>query len=172
MHIILGILGTAVTILILISRLKEGGIDISWLNPFSWARRRRFRKEYLMHPAYTLESPMDVAALFMVAVAKSDGDITKGQKEKILSLFASEFKLNDAQASELFGASVHIFGRGDDVLDNPSRVLSRTMDSFSAQQVSSVLSMLEEVANAEGDPSESQKRLINKINLAMPTVQV
>ncbi|MFQ3251456.1 MAG: putative tellurite resistance protein B-like protein [Glaciecola sp.] len=172
MHIILGILGTAVTILILISRLKEGGIDIGWLNPFSWARRRRFRKEYLMHPAYTLESPMDVAALFMVAVAKSDGDITKGQKEKILSLFASEFKLNDAQASELFGASVHIFGRGDDVLDNPSRVLSRTMDSFSAQQVSSVLSMLEEVANAEGDPSESQKKLINKINLAMPTVQV
>jgi uncharacterized tellurite resistance protein B-like protein len=168
MHIILGILGTAVTILILINRLKEGGIDIGWLNPFSWARRRKFRKEYQMHPAYTLESPMDVAALFMVAVAKSDGDMTKGQKDKILSLFASEFKLNEAKSSELLGASVHIFGRGDDVLDSPSRVLSRTMDSFSAQQVSSVLSMLEDVANVEGEPSDSQKKLIKKILIAMP----
>ncbi len=69
MHIILGILGALVTILILANRLQDNGIDVGWLNPFSWARRRKFRKEYQMHPAYTLESPLDVAALFMVAVA-------------------------------------------------------------------------------------------------------
>jgi uncharacterized tellurite resistance protein B-like protein len=168
MHIILGILGTVVTILVLLSRLKEGGIDIGWLNPFTWARRRKFRKEYQTHPAYTLESPMDVAALFLVAVAKSDGDMTKGQKEKILSLFSSELNLSDAKARELLGSSVHIFGRGDDVLGNPSRVLSRTMDSFSEEQVASVLSMLNEVATAEGEATQTQQKLIKKVALAMP----
>ena len=168
MHIILGILGTVVTILVLLSRLKEGGIDIGWLNPFTWARRRKFRKEYQTHPAYTLESPMDVAALFMVAVVKSDGDMTKGQKEKILSLFVSELKLSDAKARDLLGSSVHIFGRGDDVLGNPSRVLSRTMDSFSKEQVASVLSMLNEVATAEGEATPTQQQLIKKVALAMP----
>jgi hypothetical protein len=63
---------------------------------------------------------------------------------------------------------VHIFGRGDDVLDNPSRVLSRTMDRFTTTQVISVLSMLKQVANVEGEPSNSQQKLINKIALAMP----
>jgi uncharacterized tellurite resistance protein B-like protein len=168
MHFILGILGTAITILVLINRLRQTGIDFGWLNPFSWARRRRFRKEYEMHPAYKLESPMDVAALLMVAVAKSDDDMTKGQKDKILSLFVDEFMLNDAKSIELLGSSVHIFGRGDDVLDNPSRVLSRTMDRFTTTQVISVLSMLKQVANVEGEPSNSQQKLINKIALAMP----
>ena len=168
MHFILGILSTAITILVLLNRLRQSGIDFGWLNPFSWARRRRFRQEYEMHPAYTLEFPMDVAALFMVAVAKSDGDMTKGQKDKILSLFASEFTLNDAKSVALLASSVHIFGRGDDVLDNPSRVLSRTMDSFTSTQVTSVLSMLKQVANAEGEPRISQQKLLNKIALAMP----
>ena len=35
MHVILGILGVFVTILILMNRLQQGGIDIGWLNPFS-----------------------------------------------------------------------------------------------------------------------------------------
>lgn len=168
MHIILGILGALVTILILANRLQDNGIDVGWLNPFSWARRRKFRKEYQMHPAYTLESSLDVAALFMVAVAKADGDITRAQKDKIIELFNSELNLNDKEAQALYGSSVHIFGRGDDVLDNPSRVLARTIESFTDEQVRSVLSMLDAVANVDDRPSEAQTKLIKKITKAMP----
>ncbi|MBF7073400.1 TerB family tellurite resistance protein [Glaciecola sp. MH2013] len=168
MHIILGVLGALVTILILANRLQENGIDVGWLNPFSWARRRKFRKEYQMHPAYTLESPLDVAALFMVAVAKADGDITRAQKDKIFELFQSELKLSEKQATDLFGSSVHIFGRGDDVLDNPSRVLARTAESFTDEQVHSVLSMLDIIASVDGSPSEAQIKLIKKITKAIP----
>lgn len=77
MHIILGILGVVVTILVLLNRLQEGGIDIGWLNPFSWHRRRKFRQQYQLSAAYTLDNPMDVAALFMLAIAKADGDLTR-----------------------------------------------------------------------------------------------
>ncbi|MDT0595069.1 TerB family tellurite resistance protein [Glaciecola petra] len=169
MHIILGLLGVIVTILVLLNRLNQGGIDIGWLNPFSWARRRKFRKEYELHPAFTLESPLDVAALFMVAVAKINGDMSKEQRSVILSLFQSELKLDEKKAVELLSASVHIFGRGDDVLGNPSGVLIRTMDKFSQEQIDSVMFMLNKVATAEGEVSLPQQDLIKRIKKAFPS---
>ena len=56
MHIILGVLGIIVTILILLSRLQENGIDIGWLNPFSCHRRRSYRKEHDLNPAFMSDS--------------------------------------------------------------------------------------------------------------------
>lgn len=41
MHIVLAVLGSLVTILILLNRLKGLGIDFGWLNPFTWHRRRQ-----------------------------------------------------------------------------------------------------------------------------------
>ena len=99
----------------------------------------------------------------LMAVAKADGDITRAQKDKIIELFNSELNLNDKEAQALYGSSVHIFGRGDDVLDNPSRVLARTIESFTDEQVRSVLSMLDAVANVDDSPSEAQTKLIKKI---------
>lgn len=160
MHIILGLLGTIVTILVLLNRLQETGLDIGWLNPFSWYRRRKFKKEYHLSAAYTLDNPMDVAALFIVGVAKSDGEISKEQKSRILDLFATELKLSGSQSQELLGASVHIFGRGDEVYDFPDRVLHRSKEDFSPEQVSSVVYMMNEVARVEGQPSDKQLKLI------------
>ncbi len=80
MHIILGVLGIVVTILILLNRLSESGIDIGWLNPFSWYRRRKYRQQHDLNPIFKLESPLDIAALYLVGVAKADGDITVSQK--------------------------------------------------------------------------------------------
>lgn len=172
MHIILGLLGTIVTILILFKRLQDAGIDIGWLNPFSWARRRAFRKQYQMHPAYCLESTMDVAALLMLAVAKVDGDISKEQKSKLLDLFQSTFSLTDKQASSLLISSAHIYGNGQDVLANPSKVLARTMDAFSPEQVNSLFDLLEQVSIAEGNPSNQQQALIKQIKKIMPNHNV
>ncbi len=164
MHIILGVLGVVVTLLVLLNRLQEGGIDIGWLNPFSWRRRRKFRKEYEMSAAYTLDNPMDVAALFMVAIAKSDGDMSMEQKQRVLGLFQSEFSLSDEQAQELLNSSVHIFGRGDEVFRSPESVLHRSKDRFSTEQVNSVLFMLKEIASVEGEPSAKQTQLIEAFN--------
>ena len=169
MHIILGILGLVVSILVLLNRLQQGGIDIGWLNPFSWHRRRQFRKQYELSAAYSLESPMDVAALFMVAVAKVDGDMSKEQKGRIIELFQSEFKLSDRESTALLGASVHIYGRGDEVINNPKTVLARSIDDFSSEQSISVKHMLNEVAKVEGDPTTEQVKLIKAISAELPT---
>lgn len=169
MHIILGVLGTLVTILVLLNRLHEGGIDIGWLNPFSWRRRRAFRKAYQLSAAYSLEDPMDAAALLMVAVAKVDGDISTEQKRHILRLFQSEFKLSPSRAQELLGASVHIYGRGDDVIASPEKVLHRSREAFTPEQVTSTLNLINDIANVEGQPSASQRTLVNAIEKCFPT---
>lgn len=161
MHIILGLIGTMVTLLILLNRLEDNGIDIGWLNPFSWHRRRKFRKEYELSAAYTLDNPMDVAALFIIAVAKTEGDMSKEQKQRILSLFASEFKLSEQQSQELMGSSVHIFGRGDEVFNHPEKVLHRSNDAFSDEQKKSVIFMMTEVSAVEGTPNSKQQNLID-----------
>lgn len=72
MHI-LAILGAIITILILMRRLDDAGIDIGWLNPFLWRRRRKWRNQLEANPLFSIESPRDLAALLAVAVAKRDG---------------------------------------------------------------------------------------------------
>ena len=169
MHIILGILGVVVTILVLMNRLQEGGIDIGWLNPFSWKRRRDFRKQYEALPAYSLDSPMDAVALFLVAVAKTDGEMSKEQKARILQLFETEFKLSHQEGKSLLGSSVHLFGRGDEITSNLKAVIARSYESFSEEQVESVKYMLSEVAKAEGEPTPEQSKLVKEITTILPT---
>lgn len=48
MHIILSVLGAVITILILFNRLNANGIDIDWLNPFAWKRRRDWAKNSII----------------------------------------------------------------------------------------------------------------------------
>ena len=66
MHIVLGALTTIVTILWLLHRLAEMGIDLGGLNPWYWRRRRAWRKKYEGDPIYAVEDPIDVAAIFVI----------------------------------------------------------------------------------------------------------
>lgn len=169
MHIILGILGVVVTILVLLNRLQDGGIDIGWLNPFSWHRRRKFRQQYQLSAAYTLDNPMDVAALFMLAIAKADGDITREQKESLLGLFESEFRLSPAEAKYLLGSSAHVLGNGAAVKSNPKAVVARCADKFTEEQVLSTRKLFNEVAHLDGAPSDEQASLLKSFVAVLPS---
>jgi len=168
MHIILSLLGAIITILILLNRLDQAGIDIGWLNPYAWRRRRAFRQRHDMHSAFTLDSPMDVAALYMVAVAKFDGDISKEQKEKIIHLYESEFKLSTKQARDLLSASVYLLGQADAVYTQPHKVVESCIDKISPEQSESIAQLIDEVAKVEGTPSQEQATFIANIKNACP----
>lgn len=169
MHIILGVLGAIITILILLRRLNEAGIDLGWLNPFAWQRRRQFRKEHDLNPAFKLENPMDVAALYLVAMAKIDGDLTASQKAKILALFEDDFHLNGDESRELLGASVYLIGNGKDVYASPAQVIKRAYAKFTPSQVSALKDMLLKVANTDGQASRAQIAFLQRINHALPS---
>jgi len=73
MHILLGLLGTIVTILVLLYRLSDSGIDLGGLNPFSWRRQRAWRQKFAANPIFSLEDPRAVAAVLLVGSAGQVG---------------------------------------------------------------------------------------------------
>lgn len=149
MHIILGLLGTIVTILVLINRLSDAGIDIGWLNPFSWRRRRAWRKKYEGNPVFSLTDPLEVAGLLATSTAKIDGDLSKEEKAILLQLFQGEFNRSEEQASDLLMSSIYLFGDGDEVLAKPDKVMKNALENFTREQARSVMILLQAVADID-----------------------
>ena len=161
MHVILGLLTALITILILLNRLAQAGIDLGGLNPFLYRRRKKWQQRYKGNPVYKLDDPMDLTALLMVALVKSEGDMSSEQKAGILSRFESEFHLSKRESSELLLSSVFLYGKGDEVRENLDKVIRPSLDSFNENQAESAIGLLEYTANIEGNPSEVQLEIIN-----------
>ncbi|KHD06359.1 hypothetical protein PN36_27880 [Candidatus Thiomargarita nelsonii] len=160
MHTLLGILGTIVTIIFLLSQLA----NLNGLNPFLWHRRRKWRKALEQNPIYTLDKPMDVTALFMLAIAKADGEISSHKKQALISLFENEFELSRNEATVLLASSSYLLGNGQEFRTNPNKVLSKAR--FTEEQIESAHSILEKVTQIEGKASQQQTKLIEAFWMA------
>src|SRR5262245_52691087 len=108
MHIVLGALAILVTLLILLKRLADAGIDLAGLNPFLWRRRKQWLDKMSGNPLFLISDPKEVAAILAVGVAKIDGDMTGDDKRTLLNEFESTFAMKARGASELLGSSVHL----------------------------------------------------------------
>lgn len=168
MHIILGLLGTIVTILVLLNRLSENGIDIGWLNPFSWHRRRKYRLNHDLNPVFKSESPMEVAAIYLLTMVKIDGDMTSAEKAAILNMFTSEFHLSEQEAKDLLSSTSHLLGNGQEVFASPGRVVERAYSHFSEEQVISTLELLNRIAEVDGSMTSQQEKLLQQITKSLP----
>ena len=165
MHIILAFLGTIVTILVLINRLSDAGIDIGWLNPFTWRRRRAWRKKYQGDPIFKLSEPLEVASLLATTIAKIDGEISKQEKEVLLALFQSEFGKTEKEASDLLMSSVFLFGKGDDAVAKPDKVMRESLEKFTEAQARSVVSLLESISKIDTSNANEKLQFLNKVKL-------
>jgi hypothetical protein len=154
MHIVLGVLGSIVTILVLLNRLAEAGIDLGGLNPFLWHRRRQWEMKAQGNPVYSIESPLDVTALLATAVAKSDGDMSSEEKRLILGMFQSEFRMTKKEAAELLIASAYLLGDGEAVHSGLQKVLNPSLANFTEDQARSAIVLFEKVC--EVDPAENE----------------
>lgn len=164
MHIILGLLGTIVTILVLLNRLGDAGIDIGWLNPFTWRRRRAWRKKYEGSPVFSLQTPLEVAAMLATSVAKIDGEISKDEKAALLSLFQTEFGKSEKEASDLLMSSIYIFGDGEDAIAKPERVMKRSLEYFSEEQARSVMELLNSIKELDRSNAASKEDFVQKVH--------
>ncbi|HHJ15891.1 MAG TPA: TerB family tellurite resistance protein [Gammaproteobacteria bacterium] len=160
MHIVLGALGSIVTILWLFYRLAEMGIDLGGLNPFLWQRRRRWKKLHDGNPVYKLDSPLEATALLMTAVAKADGDMSAEEKSEILKIFSEEFHLSDNDASGLLISSSHLLGKGEEVRDHLKKVLAPSLSRFTQEQADSAIELIARVSRIAGPASDLQNRLV------------
>jgi len=166
MHVIIGFLGSVVTILWLLHRLAEMGIDLGGLNPWAWRRRRNFRQKYEANPIFAIDSPLEATALLATAVAKAEGDMTGAEKQAVLKAFEPEFSLSERDASALLTSSVHLLGNGHDLRTAMDKVLKPSIDQFSQVQAESALKLLTRIADADGDRSAGQNQLITQVESA------
>lgn len=159
MHIIIGFLGSVITILWLLHRLAEMGIDLGGLNPFLWRRRRRWRKSYEANPIYKVEQPLEATALLVVATAKADGDMSVEEKKAILAMFEREFELPKREAAGLFISSTHLLGTGEELRKNLKGVLAPSLSKFTLEQAQSAVELMRSIAQV-GAASEAKAELI------------
>ncbi|MDH5388567.1 MAG: hypothetical protein OEY06_08965 [Gammaproteobacteria bacterium] len=160
MHIVLSVLGVIVTILILLNRMNDGGIDIGWLNPFAWKRRKDWAKKYHADPIYSLESPMDVTAVLIVALAKSEGEISSEQKSEVLRKFNEVFHLDDNASASLLRSSTFLLKDNISSIENMQKLMAPSKESFSIEQITSAFSLLKHIASYESPPNSFQKGII------------
>ena len=163
MHIVLGVLGLIVTILILLNRLSQSGIDIGWLDPFKWHRRHKWRKAYYTDPLFDIDDPMKSTACLMYTIAKCSGDISSEEKSFILSIFREVFKLSDKEATDLLSNCTFFIKDENQVKNNLAKFIRPSIGNFEDEQKKSAFSLIEKVAFCEGNPNEKQQELLRDI---------
>lgn len=168
MHILIGLLGSLVTIFYLLDRL---GIDIGGLNPFYWYRRRSFAKKYAADPIYSIEDPMHVASLIVIGGAKLGGDLTAEQRRLTQDLFEAEFSLPPKEASQLFGSAAHLLAGPTLLEDQLTKLVERHRTTFSADQADSLTTMLEKVVAEDGTPNEEQQAFAARLERELKAPQ-
>lgn len=164
MHLVLAFLGTVVTILVLVKKLSDSGIDFGWLNPFLWHRRKSWRDTVNKNPIFCLENPMEVAAILVTALAKSDGDMSHEEKQTILSMFESEFGLDEVGAAELLRSSIFMYENGTDINSNIEKVLSPSLEHFSQEQAKSVIELLTKVSDVDSNTRRVKLNFIKQVH--------
>ena len=163
MHILLGFLGSVITVLYMLDRL---GIDLGGMNPFHWYRRRAFTKKYGSDPIYSIEDPVHIAALLVIGAAKLDGDLTAEQKKAAQDQFVSEFSMEEREASQLFGSAAHLLAAPQLIDTQLEKLADRNKDGFSSEQASSLMQMMVKVASADGSLSTRQQEFVDSVRSA------
>lgn len=171
MHIILAVLGAIATVLILFSRLKDAGIDIGWLNPFSWAHRRRWRKQFNADPTFMIESPLEAAAGLMYVAAKCSGEMTTEEKRFLLEKFQNDFKLSNNEATDLLSSHSFMIKDEDKIFYKLNDFLSPSLNKFTAEQVESTIQLVLEVIQLSNPPTQKQIQFLNNVKNALTMEQ-
>lgn len=163
MHIVLALLGSIVTILILLSRLADAGFDLGGLNPFLWNRRRKWRKKYDGNPLFKMDNPMDATALLMVATAKANGDMSREDKTLLLQLFETDFNLSKKDAAGLLISSAHLLGNGQELNNSVESFLKPSKAIFSDTQALSAIALTTKIAGDSNTMHENVRNLLQQV---------
>jgi uncharacterized tellurite resistance protein B-like protein len=162
MHYLIGLITAVATLLFAFSRLQRAGLDLNALNPFLWYRRAQWRRLYGSKALYSLDKPMEVAALLLLATAKCEGEISTEQKKFLLDTFKKEFHLSDKEAADLLASSAYLLRDELYIADQLEKVLARSKQRFTPEQAESAITLMEQIAWVDGEANYEQAKLIDR----------
>ncbi len=163
MHYIIGLITANAGLVWALNSLQNAGFNINSLNPFAWARRRRWEKKLGTKPMHALTDTMDAAALLVVSVVREKGDIARETKVDLLELFEKEFGVNRSQSLELFSSSTYMLKDVLSMAHEVRNVLKPSKDEFTPSHIQKLTEMLQIGANLEGEPTKEQIAILEEV---------
>jgi hypothetical protein len=163
MGILLELLGLVVTVTIALAALKRNGVDIGWLNPFTFFHRLRWKQKSTIPPLYALEHPVEVVAVMALAAVQTSGMVTQQQKNGVLALLNQHLSVDQAEANNLWILSSHLLRhRALDVQEVPA-VLQKSADKFSEYHQQTLLNVVKQAIALEPPENAAQRDLVAAI---------
>lgn len=164
MAVILEILGLIITFTMAMEALRRFGIDVGWLNPLAFFRRRAWKKKTSTPPLYALEHPVDVVAVLALAMVQATGAVTVEQKEGVLALLRQHLGLADPDANSLWLASSHMLRNRPLAVSEVPAVLERSADKFTSYHVQTLRSVMQGAAQITPPASGEQQQLLDAVD--------
>ncbi|TNE37294.1 MAG: TerB family tellurite resistance protein [Alphaproteobacteria bacterium] len=127
------------------------------------ARRARFRRKATRSPLTQLEDPREAVVAMMVAIAKSEGDITQAQMA-VMSKIATE-RLEFEDADEIIAHARWLTQDATDPGIVAQRIARFLTVSCSAEQKADILDILRQVASVGREPSPLQLQAIQTLRI-------
>lgn len=165
MHIIIAAISALAALVWALHSLQNSGVDLNSFNPFTWARRRKWQKQYGTKPIYNLSTATDAAAAIIVGTLKQEGEISREQKQTVIDLFASNFNLGNQEAMDLFASSAHLVHNEINFEQSIPHILKLSIKQFTPSMITTFLSLLEQVVELEGTPTKIQANIIERVGI-------
>ncbi|MFT7561561.1 MAG: hypothetical protein ACI93R_003490 [Flavobacteriales bacterium] len=171
MHILIGLITALAGLFWAFRALQNSGFDINSLNPFNWYRRHEWAKKTSEKPLYALTQPMDIAAVYILGVARLEGELSRESKQAILRIFKDEFKRSETQAQDLLASSSYLLRDDLDDLINARKILEKSKGNFNKEQVDSTLDLVIKMSELESPTNEKQRAVIDKLTLSFKQIE-
>lgn len=171
MHIVVGFLVAAGSILWALNRLQANGLDLNAFNPFTWFRRNKWKQKQGAKALHSVENPMEVAGMFIVGIAALEGEITLEQRNYIFSVFTDEFGVSNDAAGELYASASYLLKDEIDLSGQVRHIIAPCRTKFDENMVSSLLAYMNKVANFDGEASAFQMSLISAVERDFSTLE-
>lgn len=163
MHIIIGVITALAGLVWALYRLQNSGVDLNSFNPFYWLRRRKWEKQLGIKTIHQLDNPLDAAALLITAVATFETSVTRDLRNEVAALFETEFHMSHAKAVELFSACLHMLREAGSLEAEVRPIMAPTKAKLNAQQINSLLTMLNKAAGFEATAAAAKDRIIKAV---------
>ena len=164
MHIIIGIITAVAGLIWAINSLQNSGLDLNSLNPFTWARRRKWEKLRGTKPLHNIKQPIEAATVIIVGALKEIGEITTDQKNAVLNIFQTQLHLSESSSKEAFSSAAFMVKDAFNFHQSIKNILAPTIDSFSQDQTQSLIKIVEDVIQLDGKPNEAQLLILKSLN--------
>ncbi len=163
MHIIIAVITAIAGLIWALNRLQNSGVNLNAFNPYFWFRRHQWEKKLGTKPIHRLDKPMEAAAVLLLGIALAENEISREEKTDIIKIFVNEFNLSKNAATELFSASAFMVRGVVSFKDEVKKILTPSKESFSEDNKKTIIEMLINVANLDGEITTHQQDIITEV---------